>query len=92
VSFGAGAGHCPRCYLPLYLGASAWLRHVLFLSGKSVALVGFFIIPAPGAEGSNAGRMRAIDTVLPPRVLMVPFAFIIRKNLFPKQEKNLSFT
>jgi hypothetical protein len=71
-----------------------WLRPFIFITAQTIALVWFFMFPLLGAgvAGSNTGPMMAIGSLLRHWVFVVPFIFIINKELFPIKENKTMVT
>ncbi len=61
-----------------------WLRPFIFITAQTIALVWFFMFPLLGAgvAGSNEGPMMAIGSLMRHWVFVIPFIFLINKDLF----------
>ena len=61
-----------------------WLRPFIFITAQTIALVWLFMFPLLGAgvAGSNAGPMMAIGSLMRHWVFVIPFVFVINKDLF----------
>lgn len=64
-----------------------WLRPFIFITAQTIALVWFFMFPLVGAgvAGLNVGPMMAIGSMLRHWVYVVPFIFLINKDLFARK-------
>jgi hypothetical protein len=78
------AGIAPSLWGP------SWLRPYIFITAQTVALVWFFMFPLVGAgvAGLNVGIDMAIGSMLRHWVYVIPFIFLINKDLFPKKDQN----
>jgi hypothetical protein len=76
------AGIAPSLFGP------TWLRPFIFITAQTVALVWFFMFPLIGAGvmGLNVGVDMAIGSLVRHWIYVIPFIFIINKDLFPKAE------
>lgn len=76
------AGIAPSLWGP------AWVRPFIFITAQTVALVWFFMFPLVGAgvAGLNAGPEMAVGSLIRHWIYVIPFIFIINKDLFPKTE------
>ena len=63
-----------------------WIRPFIFITAQTVALVWFFMFPLVGAgvAGLNVGPDMAIGSLVRHWVYVIPYIFIINKELFPK--------
>ena len=63
-----------------------WIRPFIFITAQTVALVWFFMFPLVGAgvAGLNVGPEMAIGSLVRHWVYVIPYIFIINKELFPK--------
>lgn len=75
------AGIAPSLWGP------AWIRPFIFITAQTVALVWFFMFPLVGAGvmGLNVGPDMAIGSLIRHWIYVIPFVFIINKDLFPKE-------
>lgn len=74
------AGIAPSLWGP------AWIRPFIFITAQTVALVWFFMFPLVGAgvAGLNVGIDMAIGSLVRHWVYVIPYIFLINKDLFPK--------
>jgi len=74
------AGIAPSLWGP------AWIRPYIFITAQTVALVWFFMFPLVGAgvAGLNVGIDMAIGSLVRHWVYVIPYIFLINKDLFPK--------
>jgi hypothetical protein len=74
------AGIAPSLFGP------AWIRPYIFITAQTIALVWFFMFPLVGAgvAGLNVGVDMAIGSMVRHWVYVIPYIFIINKDLFPK--------
>jgi hypothetical protein len=63
-----------------------WIRPFIFITAQTVALVWFFMFPLVGAGvmGLNVGPDMAIGSLIRHWIYVIPFIFIINKDIFPK--------
>jgi hypothetical protein len=71
------AGIAPSLWGP------AWIRPYIFITAQTIALVWFFMFPLVGAgvAGLNVGPEMAIMSMLRHWVFVIPFVFLINKDL-----------
>lgn len=76
------AGIAPSLWGP------AWIRPFIFITAQVVALVWFFMFPLVGAgvAGLNVGIDMAIGSLVRHWVYVIPFIFLINKDLFSKTD------
>ena len=76
------AGIAPSLWGP------AWVRPFIFITAQTIALVWFFMFPLVGAGvmGLNVGPEMAIGSLVRHWVYVIPYIFLINKELFPKKE------
>lgn len=76
------AGIAPSLWGP------AWIRPFIFITAQTVALVWFFMFPLVGAgvAGLNVGIDMAIGSLIRHWVYVIPFIFLINKDLFSKTD------
>ncbi len=74
------AGIAPSLWGP------AWIRPFIFITAQTVALVWFFMFPLVGAGvmGLNVGPDMAFGSLIRHWIYVIPFIFLINKDLFPK--------
>ena len=74
------AGIAPSLWGP------AWIRPFIFITAQTVALVWFFMFPLVGAGvmGLNVGPDMALGSLIRHWIYVIPFIFLINKDLFPK--------
>jgi hypothetical protein len=73
------AGIAPSLWGP------AWVRPFLFITVETIALVWFFMFPLLGAgiAGLDMGAEMAIGSLVRHWVYVIPYIFLINKNIFP---------
>lgn len=76
------AGIAPSLWGPL------WIRPYIFITAQTVALVWFFMLPLVGAgvAGLNVGPEMAVGTMVRHWIYVIPYIFIINKEIFPANE------
>lgn len=76
------AGIAPSLWGP------TWIRPYIFITAQTIALVWFFMLPLVGAgvAGLNVGPEMAIGTMVRHWIYVIPYIFIINKDIFPATE------
>jgi hypothetical protein len=71
-----------------------WLRPFIFITAQTIALVWFFMMPLLGAgvAGIKADPMMAVGSLFSHWVFVVPFIFIINKDLVVKSKARKEVT
>lgn len=71
-----------------------WLRPFIFITAQTVALVWFFMFPLVGAgvAGLNVGVDMAIGSLVRHWVYVIPYIFLINKELFDKNNYSAETT
>lgn len=76
------AGIAPSLWGP------SWIRPYIFITAQTIALVWFFMLPLVGAgvAGLNVGPEMAVGTMVRHWIYVIPYIFIINKEIFPSDE------
>lgn len=76
------AGIAPSLWGP------TWIRPYIFITAQTIALVWFFMLPLVGAgvAGLNVGPEMAVGTMVRHWIYVIPYIFIINKDIFPATE------
>lgn len=76
------AGIAPSLWGP------SWIRPYIFITAQTIALVWFFMLPLVGAgvAGLNVGPEMAVGTMVRHWIYVIPYIFIINKEIFPANE------
>lgn len=76
------AGIAPSLWGP------SWIRPYIFITAQTIALVWFFMLPLVGAgvAGLNVGPEMAVGTMVRHWIYVIPYIFIINKEIFPATE------
>ena len=77
------AGIAPSLWGPM------WIRPFIFITGQTIALVWFFMLPLVGAgvAGLDAGGpMMAIGVLVRHWIYVIPFIFILNRQLYASSQ------